>query len=264
LSTVDDFTVNWSIARTPAPWIAGGPGGREGEITFQVGLNDIGSFLTTLAGTTETVTLTGGGTMDRIVPLKHPDDPTMLAMSYRAEAYGTPNGTGASIHSTQFSHHRVRVQFATLPFGVGGDSPFYSLSTETAESFETIPNVTLHFSNGTAPTGEFGIPAPLSVLNLTTYLNPTPVDYALSALVGKINSVAFDDYPPFTLRFTRINSEAQQGMFSRSLVKSYGFQFRDPHWNKILRNDGVWDTATIGSTGVGRFLTADLNALKYM
>jgi hypothetical protein len=48
------------------------------------------------------------------------------------------------------------------------------------------------------------------------------------------------------------------------LTKSYGFQYRREHWNKALRADGNWDTATLGSTGVGAFLTTDLSVLKYL
>lgn len=264
MATIDDFQVPWAIMRKPEPWIGAGPGGREGEITFLVALNDLPSFVQTMAGTTETIDIGGGSTIERIVPLVHPDDPQLVALSYRAEAFGSPKGTGASVHSTQFSHYRVRVQFATLPYADSGETAYYTLTTDTAEAFETIPNLKLNFSDGSSVTGEFGVPTAPTAIVLTTFLSVTPVTFALASLVGRINSVAFDDFPQYTLRFTGVRSDYSRGAYTRTLVKSYNLLFRDPHWNKILRADGVWDTATLGTSGVGRFLTTDLNALKFM
>src|SRR4051812_11702185 len=101
-TSVNDFTVDWTILRNPAPWIEAGPGGRQGEITFLIALNDLRAFEQTLAGTTEVIDIGNGSTIERVVPLAHPDDSTMLALSYKAQAMGSPNGTGSPIHSTQF------------------------------------------------------------------------------------------------------------------------------------------------------------------
>jgi hypothetical protein len=256
--------VGWAISRQPPPWIRYGPSGGEAEITFLIALNDLPAFRETLIGTVETIAYPGGGTMERIVPLVHPDDPALFAIGYHAEAIGTPGGSGASVHTSQFSHYKVRVDFATLPFGTGGDVPYYSWSTQAAEQFQTIPGVTLHFSDGSALTGDYGLPMVCINMNLTTYLSTSPVDYTLASLAGRINSVAVDSFPPYTLRFTGATSEFQQTSTSRSLVKTYSLAFRDPHWNMGLRKDGAWDTFTVGATGLGPFQATDLNILKYL
>jgi hypothetical protein len=38
----------------------------------------------------------GGDTIERVVPLQHPDYPDMLAVAFRSEAFGTPGGSGVS------------------------------------------------------------------------------------------------------------------------------------------------------------------------
>ena len=70
--------------------------------------------------------------------------------------------------------------------------------------------------------------------------------------IGKLNSVAFEDIPIGHMRFTGVKSDFAQGSYSRTLVNSYGFQLRSQHWNTVLRKDGQWDAATVGTTGVGR------------
>lgn len=264
MSTINDFQVPCPIMRDPAPWISGGPGGREGEMTFLVGINDLPSFLETLAGTTETIDLGGGTTIERVVPLVHPDVPEMMVVGYYAEAFGRPGGTGASAHTGQFSHYRVRCNFATLPFLANGDTAYYTWTTDAGENHETIPGSTLQFSDGTSVTGDAGLPMPVVVLNLTTFMSVTPVTFALASLIGKVSSAAVDDYPAGTLRFTNVRSDYNQGMFSRSLVKSYQLKFREKPWNEVLRLDGVWESPTLGTSGLTKYQSSDLNILKYM
>jgi hypothetical protein len=264
LPTVNDIAVPWTILRSPAPWIGGSAGGKEGEITFMVAINDMPSFEATLAGTVETIDTGGGNTAERILSMSHPDEPTMVALSWKAEAFGTPGGSGSSIHSTQFSHYRVTVQFATLPYDAAGDTAYYTLSHEVGESYLVVPELAFNFSNGTKSTGEKGILCPIMTINMTTFLSLTPITFALMSLVGRANSVAFDDFPPQTLRFMGVKTDYSQGSLTRSLVKSYSLQFRDPHWNMAMRKDGIWDTVTLGTSGVGPALLTDLNALKYL
>jgi hypothetical protein len=262
MPAITEYSGTFDILRNPAPEIEGGPGGRSGRLSVTVPIDEMSTFLAFLAGTVETVDIGGGSTIERIVPASFPYDPEMLLIAYNARAFGGPGGS--SWLSGGFSHWKVDCDFQTLPFGTDGETAYYTFSRETGEQFLSVPNLQLTFSNGTKTPGEFALPVPVVNLTLTTYLSTTPVDATVDALVGKINSVAFDDYAQYTLRFTGIKSDFARGSFSRTLTKSYGFQYRREHWNKALRADGNWDTATLGSTGVGAFLTTDLSVLKYL
>ncbi|MEJ7638276.1 MAG: hypothetical protein WKF75_09950, partial [Singulisphaera sp.] len=94
------------------------------------------SFVGTLAGTLVAINQPGGGTIERVVPLLHPDYPDMLAVAFRSEAFGTPGGSGASFVSGMYSHARVTVEFASVPFGLVGDQPFLTVQTQMGSSHE--------------------------------------------------------------------------------------------------------------------------------
>lgn len=264
MAFLTDYAGNFDILRKPAPRIEGGPGGRSGRLSVRIPLDALSDFLAFAAGTVETVDVGGGATMERILPVSFPGDGDLLLMSYRAEAFGGPASGSASFLAGGFSHWQLDCEFATLPYGTDGETAYYTLTDDTGEQFLSIEGLKLHYSNGTISPGDFGLPVPVTNITLTTFLGNTPVSYAVRQMVGKINSVAFEDIPQYMLRFVGIKSDYARGSFSRTLTKSYGFQYRYPHWNMHLRSDGVWDTATLGTSGVGAYLTTDLNLLKYL
>jgi hypothetical protein len=263
MPSITSYSGSFDILRKPAPSIEGGPGGRSGRLSLLVPLDEMADFLSFVAGSVETVDV-GTSTIERIMPASFPGDPEMLLVAYKAEAFGGPNPGGASFLSGSFKYWQVDCDFQTLPFGTDGETAYYTWSRETGETIIPVPNLQLTFSNGTKSPGEFGLVVPVVNLTLTTYLSTTDVTYAVDSMVGKINSVAVDNFPQYTLRFTGIKEDYARGSFSRTLTKSYGFQFRAQHWNKHIRLDGNWDVATLGSTGIGAYLTADLNQLKWL
>ena len=63
--------------------------------------------------------------------------------------------------------------------------------------------------------------------------------------------------------WTTLNvSAALLGPQLRSLVKSYGLKFRARPWNEVMQDDGTWATPTLGTTGLTKYYSADLNLLK--
>lgn len=266
MATLDDITVPFSILRDPAPIIRGGPGGRSGEINFYTALNDRGSFIQTMAGTTENIALPGGGTVERVVPLQHPDDPGMYAVSYESKAIGTPGGvwgTGLSVYTTMFSHAVLSVQFESLPFILGSADPWFTLSVGSGTTIETIPDGAFAFSSPYEEmTGEAGIPIPIVQYNLTTYMNTQQIGYEVAQLAGKVNSVPFEGFPAGFIRYSGTTSEMTRGGGGTSLVKSYALSFRPILWNMAMRRNGTWDIPLTGG-GLMKYQTADLNILKY-
>lgn len=257
--------------RQPAPTIAGGPDGRSGTLAFAVDLADLGNFLEFVAGTDETIPLSGGGSIVRRVPLLHPDDPAMFLDSYDAEMFGTAGAAtwapGLSIHTEQFTHVRLRMLFRTLPPGVGGDQPYYTVSSETSSTMETIPGNSFVTASGRRLTGEAGLPIPCTSLIVSTFLSPTPVSYTLARLSGQINSTAVDlgvygTFPAGTLRFDGVRQDIAVGSSGSTNAKSFILKHRDRLWNQVLNDLGEWEFAYSVGGGLPKYQSTDLNILK--
>ena len=259
-----DSPVPFALLRDPAPIYRGDPGGRVATMHFLVALNDVTAFVHHIIGTRETIAYLGG-TMERVIPLVYPDDPEMFLVSYQPEYFGTPGGSGTSVYSSMFSHARVACEFATLSFGVQGDSPYWSLSTDFAVAVETIPGSAFVFpSDGSRLSGDAGTSVGVVSYVLTVYQSATTFGYTAASLVGKVNSVAFDDFPIGTLWLKGLRSQLSRGMFSQSLVKSYDIQFRARPWNEVMRGDGAWEAPLTVAGSLPKYQSDDLNQLKYM
>jgi hypothetical protein len=271
MATLDDIPVPFTILRNPAPVITGGPSGRTGRMHFLTALNDVGPFIQTIAGTVQTIPMEGGGTVDRIVPLVHPNDSGMFVVSYESEALGTPGGIwgqGLSVYTNMFSHARISLEFMSLPFAdVNSSDPWYTINVDSGTTIETLPDQSFFFPGGEELTGEAGIPIPVINFNITTFMSTKPVGYTEALLAGRVNSAPFTttDYgtfPPGFLRFAGARSEQTRGAYGTSLVKSYSLAFRPIEWNKSMRKSGAWDYPTT-SGGMSKYLAGNLNILKY-
>jgi hypothetical protein len=231
---------------------------------FLVALNDVTPFVRHIIGTVETIEYSGG-TISRVVPLVYPDDTEMFLVSYKPEYFGTPGGSGTSVYSSMFSHARIACEFSTLPFGVQGDSPYWTLDADFGVSVETIPGSAFRFpSDGSSLSGEAGNSVGVVSYVLTVYQSATPFGYSAASLVGKVNSAAFDDFPIGTLWLKGLRSQQSRGMFSQSLVKSYNLQFRERPWNEVMRADGAWEAPLTVAGSLPKYQSTDLNLLKYI
>src|SRR4051812_33005177 len=76
---------------------------------------DLVPFLLFVGGTKETVTM-GGVSVERIVPLRHPFYPDMVAVAARWEKTGKPHPAAPG-----WTDHKVVVDFAYVPYSFGGD-----------------------------------------------------------------------------------------------------------------------------------------------
>ncbi len=262
MATLADMQVPFEIQRNPPPTIEGGPNGKSGTITFLVALNDVPNFVSTLAGKLVTIDQGGGRTLKRVVPLQHPDYPDMLAVAFRSEAFGTPGGSGASFVSGMYSHARVAVEFASVPFGLNGDHPFYTVQTQMGSSHEAIPGSAFRFADQTKLSGDAAVSVDEVVFSVTTYLSQEPVGQAIRDLVGKVNDVPFLDCPPGTIRFSGVTTEFDQKVsFQKAYIKTFNFRFRSRPWNEVIRHDGVWEAPKNSTTGETKYLTGGFEPL---
>lgn len=265
MALLADMPVACPILRDPAPTYRGGPDGRSATMAFKVAIDDVTAFIHHAIGTLEVINYGGGVTAERVVPLVYPDDPEMHLVAYDLEYFGTPNGDGTSVFADQFSHARIFCEFATLPFGVGGDTPFYTLTSDYGVTVETIPGSVLTFpSDSSSLSGEYGLTVATISYTLTQFMSVTPIPYAVASLVGSVNSVAWGIFPAGTLRFDGAQSQYARGMFSQTLVKSYALKFRPRPWQEVMRADGVWEEAELGATGLTKYGEADLRVLAYL
>jgi hypothetical protein len=262
MATLADMTVPFEIQRNPPPTIEGGPNGKSGTITFLVTLNDVPNFVNTLAGTPVTIDQPGGGTIERVVPLQHPDYPDMLAVAFRSEAFGTPGGSGASYVSEMYSHARVTVEFTSVPFDLAGDQPFLTIQTQMGSSHEIIPGSAFRFADMTRLSGDAAVSVDEVVFSVTTYLSQQAVGPEIRNLVGKVNSSTFLDCPPGTVRFGGVTTEFDQKVsFQKSYIKTFNFRYRSRPWNQVLRHDGVWEAPQNTATGETKYATGSLQPL---
>jgi hypothetical protein len=266
MALVADIPVDYTIARNPPPTYRGGPDGRAATITFQVAINDATAFVQHAIGTVELIDHGDGITTERVVPLIYPDDPEMHLVAYDVEYFGTPNGSGWSFFTNQFSHARILCEFATLPFPTGGgDTPFYTLTADYGTSIETIPGSVWRFpSDNSTLSGEGGLFTGVVSFTLTQFLSRTPIPYSVLSMVGSVNSVAWGIFPIGTLRFDGAQSQYAKGMFSETLVKSYSLKFRPRPWREVLRANGVWEEPVLGGTSNKKYSAANLKVLAYL
>ena len=263
-----DSPVSYAILRDPAPTYEGGPDGRRATFTVLVALNDVTAFVQHAINSVEVINYGDGVTAERVVPLVYPDDPQMNLVGYRVEYFGTPGGTGASVFTDQFSHARIHLEFGVFPFATGGDAPFFTLTTDHSATMETLPGTVLTFPSGIGQTtGEWGLPVGVVAYNLTTYMGTTPVSPTISNLNGRVNDDVFSvdgvgTFATGTLRLMGIRSEFAVGMFSRTMVKTFALRYRDRPWNQVMNPVGVWETPTLGLTGLNKYPSADFDVLK--
>lgn len=267
MANLSDITIPYELPRNYPPTMQGGPNGRQGEMTFDIGLNDLNAFITFIGGEEETITLPDATTTTRLVPLQHPDDDLLYAVSYSSVAFGKPGGTGSSIYTPMFSHARVRVGFESLAFPIVADQPMFTLTTDHAAIFETIPGGALVFPSGWKSTGDYGIRVGCIAYSLTTYMSLQPVNAFISNMVGKVNSVELvlgdTTFAPGTMRFDSVRSEFSRGMFSQTLIKNFNLKYREVTWQAALDNTGSWEIPLYPGPGLPKFQETDLNYLKF-
>ena len=231
-------------------------------MTFMVALDDVPTFVAAISGTAEDVDIGGGTIVSRVIPLVHPDYPTMFAIGFRSESFGTPGGTGTSVYSPMFNKARVTVDFASVPFGfAGGDAPYYTISTDFSATKEIIPGSAYRFADMTKTNGDVSLDILEIAMVVTTYQSPAPVGAAIRGVIGRLNNAVFLDCPIGTVRFDGVKSEFQKTMFSTTYTKTFNLRYRERNWNEVVRPTGGWEAPVDVVTGATRYPLGNLSVL---
>lgn len=256
--------IDWSRLPDPPESIILDQNGWGGRLAFVIPWGYRYEFMDLISGTDEAIPLTGGGSITRRVPLRHPERPLVFfAVRAECEGWGGPEGFLDGVgQEVLHSHGRVIVEFATLPFGSTEDIPFSVTRVRHASEFWTVPSTAFVFSDGTKSDQAGGIDVGVTDISITTFLNPTLNHAQLTSFRNKINSVPFLGYAAGFVKFMGADTESPiSALGSRTHTKSLTFRHREVHWNLQLRNDGDLDIPLNSFTDLPPYASADLNAL---
>lgn len=240
----------------PAGTIGGDERGHGASLGFHVGEGvggtamDVIAFITFLGGTSETTTV-GSTTVERIVPLKHPYLPAMVAQGYRATAIGTALSVAPG-----WSDWVVEVDFALVPYSFTGDQPYLTIRRKYGASAITLPGRAYAIS-GVPLNHDVAVMIPEVIYSATAYNVPSMDDTVYKTLAGKVNSDTFLGYAPETVRFDGVEDEIVMTIgFTQNRTVSLALAWRPRSWNQVLLPSGVWGTPLNISDGTKLYTPA--------
>jgi hypothetical protein len=247
-----------SVAGSLAP-----PGGVvwSTPLAFHVGVGaggapaDLWAFLSWAFESTETFTF-GGASVERIVPLRHPFLPNLVAVGVRWRCTGRPIEEDPG-----WTDAKIEIEFGVPAYNL---DTFYTVRTRFGGEFDTIPNAAMAFADGTRITGDWGVFVPEIAMVVTTFQSPAPVGPAIGNLVGKVSSATFLGWSAGYVRFDGVESDFAQTMaMTTTYVKSFAITFRSRPWNEVMKPSGASEVPLNVSTGLPKYQSGDLNALLY-
>jgi hypothetical protein len=240
---------------------AGDVSGWGASVAFHIGEGvggaaaDLLPFLTFVGGTTETVTI-GGVSVERIVPLRHPFYPQMVAQAVRWRRAGKPIDTEPG--STD---HKVLVDFALVPYEFGGDQPYMTIRRRYGASAITLPGQAFAVS-GTKLNHDVARVIPEVLYSFTRYNVPTMDDSVFKTLAGKVNNATFLGCAAGTVRFDGVEDEINTNIgFVTNRTVSLALAWRPRSWNEILLPSGAWASPVNINDGLGIYETGNFDLL---
>jgi hypothetical protein len=245
VSTVNQLPGPWSYLYRPAPTLTNDGSLWVAQVAFLTTNANLPDFVGVVAGQPpEQIPLAGGGSMPRIVTLKHPRYSWLYARRIRTEAFGTPSATSTALDDLH-SHVRIVVDFESLPFNpeAGEDAPYMKKTVKGTVDYVTIPGRRMTFSNDEEIDQDTGVSVGKDTYVLTFFQCPALRDDVIRPMVNKINDTDFLGFPAGQLHFdtwegTEDVSMAGTRVFTRTIQITY----QDHHWNDFFRKDGVLDT----------------------
>ena len=234
----------------------------DGEMTFNVAANDAGTFCKWASGQTYSVTV-GGIATTRIIPLSHPDYPSLLCKNFDCKLTGsyTPGNSQAM---QNWSDAKVTLTFKSVPYATDGQTPYMvRRGRSSGEEYSLAGRQLVFAGNGQPIQADASLKVATQAFSVTLYQATKYDDALVSGLAGSVNSTTCLNYAPGYLRYDSAEYEQTQSLSGTTFTITYYFTWRSIPWNKFLRPDCVWDTVAIGTSGGTAFgyNSADLNQL---
>jgi len=173
-------------------------------------------------------------------------------------------GTGRGIDALPgWTDAKVMVEFGTVPYGFGGDTPFLTLRHEIGASGITMPGRAYAVS-GVPLEHDIAISMAEIHFSITLYQVPTVNLDVYAALAANVNNATFLGRPAETVRFDGLQSEFSQTItFTTTHTVTLKFAFRPRSWNQIMLPSGVWATPLNVNDGSKAYTPSDLSPLLY-
>jgi hypothetical protein len=257
--------IDWSRINDPPESIELGEGGGRARIAFLIPWGWRYNFYDLVAGTDETFPLTGGGSIVRKVPLRHPDRPEVFfAVGCFIEGLGAYEGfTDTLGHDVMYSHARCIVDFATMPFMQVGDQPFAQVRVKHGTEYIGKPGSAFHFlEDNSKIEQQGGIFVATAAITITTFLNPTLDHNFLNSMLNRLNAGTFEGYVSGHVKYLGADTDSPvSAMGVVTHTKSLSFMYRELHWNYQMRADGKMDIPINDFTGLPTYQLANINTL---
>lgn len=261
MSYVTDLPASALLTYAPNATVSGDESGWRAEMGWVCDYADQDAFLATVAGTAENV----GNNITRIVPLRHPRYPDMLAFNVKSQGTGhDPNAT-PSVAGYQYEKAKILVSFKSWPFPIVGNQPFMTLRLRKSSEAITIPQAGYKFtSTGQILQGvDAAVIVPTTVYSLTMYQCPTLDDDLITSIqANPVNSDTIFNKAPGYVRFDGCDSEISQTVTGViTYTKTLTFTYRTAPWNQVLNPAGAWEAPVKISDGSNMYGTSALNQL---
>ena len=254
-TTVADLPGRWTYLRNPPMKLQTVNGGYESALGFETDFSNLSDFVLAIAGTSQVITTTWGS-MTRVVPLQHPLFSGLLANHVSLDACGTASTTSTAL-ADLWSRAKVYVNFRSVLYGTTGDQAYMSIEEDSGAEYTTIPGRKFAFPSGEPIDQEAGRFAAVKNYIINLYQCPDMNSSATDALMGKVNSVAFNGWPAGQLLFGRVRSvqERSVGGVTR-YQKSITMAYREYPWNQAYTKSGTLATP-VDPAGNPQYASAD-------
>jgi hypothetical protein len=244
----------WKRTLKPEPSIEfrnGQPG--RGEMTWVASYSDMATWLPMVYPGPEETFVVQGQTVTRNVPLKFPDDTSMLANGLRVKyQWGTVNnGPSQGVGSTHEALVYVTVNFEQPPFGLTGDEPFQRIGSRNFR--EDLP-VDPVFADGTTPA--FEVTRPVTGMDYTVSVFDAPninsdVENYWANYASRVNS---DNWRGFAPGYVIYDGPEFDHTYKFGGVRTTNytlhFRARAIPWTQIYKRDGTLAAYQVGGSNV--------------
>lgn len=255
LVTLAGAPTPFRILYNPGAELNGSMQGWVASMGFSVPLANFLPFITYIAGRSYSTTSTAG-TFTRIIPMVHPDYPTLLCQDVEAK------GTGVLDANGHFAWYKIKATFKMVPYEVDGSAPYQTIETTYGSKTYSLANTSYKFSDGTPSTQSCFVAVPLISYVVTLYQCTQLDDQLLGTLINApINSTPFFGWPTKTVFLTGMDASLQMSSVGTpAYTRVVRFDYRSEEWNKFIRTDGEWDEMT-DVAGNPVYATSDLNQI---
>ncbi len=255
LVTLSGAPTPFKIVYNPGAELNGSMQGWVATMGFSVPFSNFLPFITYIAGRTYSTT-SSAGTFTRVIPMVHPDYPSLICQEVEAK------GTGALDINGHFAWYRIKATFKMVPYNVDGSAPYMTIETDYAGKAYALADTSFKFSDNTPMAINAVLDVPEVGYVITLYQCTQLDDTVLAPIVAApLNSTTFLGWPTKQVKLTGMKASLTMSsvgtpIYTRTIMANY----RPKDWNQFLRKDGQWDTP-LDPFGNPAYQTSDLNLL---